>query len=358
VSAEEAGPSASSCFWELNRRCEFDCLHCRADAGPAGDGGLPLQQVLEIADQIVALGVQRVTLTGGEPMSYPGWDRVSRRLADGGARVVLFTSGVELDVPAVEHALSCGVSEFAVSLDGPRAIHNALRPPAAGRPRSAFDAVYAALEALSDRGATTWVVTQVNRENVEHLDGIHQILRDLGVRLWKVHLCQATGRARLSSSELVCDPSDLEHIVGTLMGVAREGSIVAPLTCSIGYLTEEELMLRGRGGARPPVWAGCNAGLRTFAITSRGAVKGCVVLPDEFANGDLSERSLETIWCDESSFPYSRGWKPSMLAGACALCGLSERCRAGCPAVAYGATGSIGANPYCLRLVRSGARAR
>ncbi len=27
-------------------------------------------------------------------------------------------------------------------------------------------------------------------------------------------------------------------------------------------------------------------------------------------------------------------------------------CRAGCPAVAYGASGSIGLNPYCLRLVR------
>lgn len=340
-----------NCFWELNRRCEFLCLHCRAESSPAGDEGLPLEAALEIADQVVALGVPHMTLTGGEPMLYPGWDRIARRLADGGVRVRLFTSGVALDTSAISQALANGVAEFAIPLDGPREIHDALRPPAVADVGSGFDAACSAIHALIGFGVPTWVVTQVNGKNVEHLEATYELLLELEVKRWTVHLCQATGRARAARAELLLDPIDLEAIVGVLMRTAREGQITAPLTCSIGYLTEEDLMLRGRGGRRP-LWKGCGAGLGTFGITSRGDVKGCAILPDEFVTGSLTERSLQDLWQDEASFPYTRQWTPAMLAGDCARCGLAERCRGGCPAVAYGATGAFGANPYCLRLVR------
>ena len=88
-----------------------------------------------------------------------------------------------------------------------------------------------------------------------------------------------------------------------------------------------------------------------MALTSWGGVLGCTALPDEFVTATVRDRPLKEIWADDRCFPYSRGFDESLLAGLCARCALARVCRAGCPAVAYGATGAIGANPYCLRLV-------
>jgi radical SAM protein with 4Fe4S-binding SPASM domain len=196
------------------------------------------------------------------------------------------------------------------------------------------------------------VVTQVGRLNLEGLDETYQLLCQLGADRWLVHLCQAAGRARHHRRQLICTPSSLEFIVSLLLRVAREGRIIAPLTCSIGYLSAEEPLLRGRGGNRRPIWRGCGAGVQTLASTSRGGIKGCTTLPDEFVSSSLDQRTLAEIWADDEVFPYTRAWSRELLTGPCARCGLGERCRGGCPSVAYGATGSIGSNPYCLRLVR------
>jgi radical SAM protein with 4Fe4S-binding SPASM domain len=197
-------------------------------------------------------------------------------------------------------------------------------------------------------------VTQVNRENVGHLDQVYELLLELGVRRWTVHLCQATGRAHAARGELLCEPADLERVAQVLVRAARERAIAAPLSCSIGYLTAEELLRSGPGDARPAPWSGCSAGLTTLAVTSRGGVKGCTTLPDEFVTGSLADRPLAEIWRDDSAFPYTRARSRGEveLSGPCARCDVGGRCRAGCLAVGYGATGAIGANPFCLRLVR------
>jgi radical SAM protein with 4Fe4S-binding SPASM domain len=306
-----------------------------------------------VADQLVALRIPTVVLTGGEPMLSPGWERIARRLADGGVRVRLFTSGYAFDAEALRAALDAGVSQFAVSLDGPKPVHDDLRPVADAGGRSSFDEAVSAIERIVAAGADLRVVTQVNRVNVGTLDAIYESLRDRGVRRWQVQLCQMAGRARDDRDELAADPRELETIVRVLLRAARERKVLAPLHCTVGYMTREEPVLRGREVSRRAAWRGCRAGKRTLAITADGGVKGCTSLPDEFVTASVRERPLADIWADDRCFPYTRTWSGDALGGACAKCPFGTVCRAGCPAVAYGATGSIGVNPYCLRLVRA-----
>ena len=339
------------CFWELTRACRYRCLHCRAAAGRAVEGELTIDEAHGVADQLVALGVRLVVLTGGEPTLHPGWKGIARRLADGGVRVRLFSSG-DLGARALKAALNAGVTEIALSLDGPRDIHDRLRPVHGLFGGSSYQRTITAIELLVDRGLAPRVVTTASRVNIPHLDTIHATVRELGVERWQINLCQATGRAREHLKELMPDPEDLESIVAVLLRVARERKILAPMHCSIGYMTEEEPVLRRPRSEHNPVWNGTPAGLRTMAITAAGGVLGCTSLPDEFATASVRQRPLAEIWRDDGCFPYSRGWTDQVLAGECARCPLAHLCRAGCPAVAYGATGSIGSNPYCLRRVR------
>ena len=345
-----AGPR--TCFWELTRRCALACLHCRSFSGARGRAELAPDEQLGVADQLVALRTRTVVLTGGEPTLCPGWELVARRLADGGVRVRLFTSGYAFDAAALRAALDAGVSQFAVSLDGPRPIHDDLRPAADAGGPSSFDEAVSAIERIAAAGGDLRVVTQVNRVNAGHLDAIYDLLLDRGVRRWQVQLCQMAGRARDDRDGLAADPRDLEAVLRVLLRAARERKVLAPLHCTVGYMTREEPVLRGREVSRRAAWRGCRAGRRTLAVTADGGVKGCTSLPDEFVSASVRERPLAAIWADERCFPYARAWSREILGGSCATCPFGTACRAGCPAVAYGATGSIGANPYCLRLVR------
>jgi radical SAM protein with 4Fe4S-binding SPASM domain len=342
----------NTCFWELTRRCRLRCLHCRSQSGDADDQELDLPESLAIADQLVALKTRRVVLTGGEPVLYPGWDEIAKRLSTGGVRVRLFSSGYSFDAKTLGLAADAGVSEYALSLDGPRLQHDRIRPAATESGESSFAHAIAAIKLIVNSGANLRVVTQVNRINIDCLEDVYEFLTQLGVKRWQLHLCQMTGRAGDHRHELMCDPADLEKIIDVSLRAAKEKKMLVPMHCSVGYMTREEPILRGRGAKARPVWTGCRAGLRTIAITPTGGIKGCTTLPDEFITASLTNRSLDDIWSDDDCFPYTRNWSRDMLGGLCVDCAFAMTCRAGCPAVAYSATGSIGANPYCLRLVR------
>ena len=341
------------CFWELTRACDHACVHCRVAAGRPLRDELDVDEALAVADQLVDLGVRLVVLTGGEPTALRGWDRIARRLADGGCRVRLFSGGPALDADTVQRAVDAGIKGFATSLDGPQHVHDRLRPTRGVMGGSSYRKTVGAIERLLGAGHPLRVVTVASAATIPYLDDTYFLLRNLDVTRWQINLCQNAGRAREAVADLMPAPQDLQRIVDVLVRAAREGIVTSPMHCSVGYMTAEEPVLRRPLSTQNLVWRGTPAGLRTLAITANGGVLGCTALPDEFVTASVRDRSLSDIWSDDACFPYSRGFDASLLAGQCARCKLAMACRAGCPAVAYGATGAMGANPYCLRLVRS-----
>ena len=341
-----------SCFWELTRRCQMNCLHCRADSNRDDQNELDISENLKIADQLISAGTSFVTLTGGEPTLYPGWEQIAKRLSDGGIKVRLFTNGIGFDRDILQKAGEAGVSRFSISLDGPKSIHDQLRPPMEKSFESSYDQAIHAIESMVRSNHHCRIVTQVNAVNIGYLDEIYDILSGLGVKFWQVHLCQMTGRARDFRDELVFDPENLEAVIQTLLRVAKDGKITAPLHCTLGYMTWEEPVLRGRGLKGKIIWQGCAAGKNTLAITPNGSVKGCTILQDEFVTDSLQKTPLHEIWANDKNFQYTRNWTDQSLGGGCLHCSFSGICRSGCPAVAYSYTGSVGTNPYCLKIIR------
>jgi len=321
-------------FWALTNACDHACRHCRSDSGLPDPHELAPVARRALAHEIVALGPREVVLTGGDPLAAPDWRPLVQILADGPRIRVHATPAVD-----PEELVALGVSVLTLSLDGPAAVHDALRPW--GR-RSSHAATVRALDDARSAGLPTRVVTTVSRPNLAHLEAIYETVRDHGVARWQVQLLQLHGRARADPS-LHLPLNAAEAVLRVLRRAAREGSVEAPMHCTVGYLVPEELVLRSRP------WQGNRAGLGGLAISATGAVSGCPCLPPSFAVGRVPARSLSEIWQDDACFPYSRAWDPAVLAGDCKPCRHASRCRAGCPGLAYGLTGTIGANPACLR---------
>jgi radical SAM protein with 4Fe4S-binding SPASM domain len=340
------------CLWEITRRCNLRCVHCENHGGEPSPRELTDGEILATAEGLRRLGGETIDVTGGEPLLRPGWDGLCARLAARGFKLALITNGTLFTPRAREQARAAGIRAIGLSLDGLQATHDGIRAPG-GALRSPFRLAVAGLEQALPHFPTT-VITQVNKRNLPELPRLHAFLRDLGVTRWQLQQCVPVGRVRELAEPFVLDPGDLRTLATFIVERNDDGGPPRLETSdNIGYYTRLEPRLRngGQGG----FWTGCQAGIRSLAITYDGRVRGCSALPPEFDAGDVHTEDIEDIWRDAERFAYTTRFDPRRLTGPCARCPVGALCRAGCPTMAYWTTGTIYENPYCLHALARGA---
>ena len=77
-------------LWEITSACNLRCDFCLVEIKRKQ---VSLERALQIADELVARRVDKVLLSGGEPLVFKGVDQVIRRLSEGGVLVKLLTNG-------------------------------------------------------------------------------------------------------------------------------------------------------------------------------------------------------------------------------------------------------------------------
>lgn len=353
----QLGFRPEACVWELTLRCNLRCLHCGSSAGKARRDELTTDELLATADQLVALGNRRTTLSGGEPLLRREWPDVARRLAGGGVTVNMISNGLAFDDREVERALEVGLANVGFSIDGDEARHNHVR----GRP-DAFSRVMDAVERCREANLPVSVATHINRSNMGLLDQMAATFRDAGAYAWQVQLGFDHGNLS-HHPELLLEPADLRDVVPAIARLKQEydGLMRIDPADDIGYFTAEEPVLRPGGDDEPEFFIGCPAGLRAIGVEADGNVKGCLSLRSpHFVEGNLRESSLEEIWTREGAFAYTRGFTPEQLGGFCRTCQYNAYCRGGCTWNGYlhGRESGLFDNRYCLYRARSTDRAR
>jgi len=337
--------------WELTLACNLRCLHCGSHAGERRDGELSHDECLSIADQLAALGCQRMTLGGGEPTMHPRWDAIGRRLTDRGVRVNLISNGWRWTDEHVRRAQDAGLNNVSFSLDGLEPAHDTIRR------EGSFARVVGAIERSRRAGIPVSVVTHINRLNYLDLPELRAFLGELGVFAWQLQLGIPSGEMGQHRDDLIVAPRDLLWLVPLIAGLRLDRS-APPEVCpsdNVGYFGRCEKALRDPPeGSRIPFWIGCRAGCEVIGIESNGNVKGCLSLPsarhgqDRFLEGNLRERPLAAIWGREGAFAFNRDFREELLGGFCAVCRYRDICRGGCAWTAYSHTRDRFDNPYCF----------
>ena len=82
--------------------CPLRCVYC--DSEYAFQGGT-LRLIDDLVDEVVAIGVKRVCVTGGEPLAQPNCWPLLKALCDSGVEVSLETSGA-MDIRGVDPRVS------------------------------------------------------------------------------------------------------------------------------------------------------------------------------------------------------------------------------------------------------------
>jgi MoaA/NifB/PqqE/SkfB family radical SAM enzyme len=115
----------------INDLCNLNCVHCWSNSGPEGKHELSDIDIIRFASILKPLGLQRISLSGGEPVLHSNIFEIVKNLINAQLLVILTTNGT---VPKYISKLLSQLSknqlkylEIRVSIDGPEIICNKLR---------------------------------------------------------------------------------------------------------------------------------------------------------------------------------------------------------------------------------------
>lgn len=333
------------CSWDITDRCPLNCAHCCAKKDAVGPE-LTHSEALSLAQQLVALRVRYVSLTGGEPLVREDWPDIVAALAGGGVYVSLTTSGWTLDETAAIQMRRSGLQLAALSVDGPRDIHDQIRRP------GSYDRFVRALECLQSVDMPVTVITTVLSRNLDRLPQLRDELVGLGVDAWQLQLGVPVGNLK-QRPEAVLDPRQMGRLIDFCYETAQSYPIRVFPADGIGYYTQKDALVRKHAmrSAALPVWRGCIGGKRLAHITSDGNILGismAVWNGDRGLESNIRQRSLEEIWNDDRVFADFRGCDCAKLEGFCQTCQYRDLCKGGCTMVRLSlGGGQYAENPYC-----------
>ena len=323
-------------------RCNCRCVMCdiwrareRAEVSPG--------EIAAWMEEWRRLGVERVVLSGGEPLMHSRIRELRAVLQGGGMAVTLLSTGLLLRRNAAELVRCC--DDVVVSLDGPPAVHDAIRrvPGAFARLADGVAAVKEADPSVRVSGRCT-----VQRANFRELRATVAAARAAGLDRVSFLAADVSSEAfnrpggwgEDRAGEVALEADDLPLL---LEEIGRLEAECADELAS-GFVSESAEKLRRRlhghfaallgGPPAPP--AHCNAPWVSTVIESDGTVRPCFFQPPL---GNLREAgSLDAVLNSEAARRWRAGLDTERDA-ICRRCVCSLSLRAGEAELAPGAAG-------------------
>jgi len=313
--------------WEITHKCNLRCVHCLSSSSEEGPDELTFEECKSIVDQLAKLKVFEINFGGGEPLLKDYFLPLLRYIHTKGIVTCISTNGTVLTDEAVKVFTGSRLVNVQVSLDGttPEANDSI-------RGQGTYRKIISGIGLLSGKGIPLSINTVVTAKNYTQLKQLKELAKSYQANL-RVSRFRPSGRARESWDALRLDAEQLKELSAWL---ANEPDI----------LTGDSFFSISQSGRREMGLDMCGACKMTACIDPGGSVYPCAFLQDlPFRGGNLREKTFKEIWDNAEPFLRLRNLEPS----ACRACPRLEKCRGGCPAVAYFLTKDLdSADPECM----------
>jgi len=294
--------------WNFTNRCNLKCKHCYQDSdhNRLADE-LTLAEKLDLVDQMGAMSMPMLAISGGEPTISQDLLPVVRRASGYGMHLSLATNGTALTPQLADDLADAGMRYVEISLDSvDPARHDAFRGVAGMWDRAVAGARLVAAHDRLRLGIAT-CVHQGNLHEVRELMDFAE--NDLGAESFAHFNFIPVGRGlKMVTGDLT--PAQRERLLAILNAKMQAGGMgvisTAPQlgrVCLAGALVGDDRVAcshaGGGSGAKARVVAkylgGCGAGRTYICIEPAGNVTPCVYLPHRVM-GNLWERPLREIF--------------------------------------------------------------
>ena len=327
--------------------CNLACTYCYQELFSPSTAGLISAEAIDAffayvdAHHLGGSLKPYVTLFGGEPLrDTPAHrDRIGRFLAGASARgmkIAAVTNGH--DLAALVPLLSTGtVKEVQVTLDGPRALHDARRPHKDGS--GTFDRIVAGVEALVAAGVPVNLRVVADKENMPHLPELAAFAAargwlDLPAGKFKTQIgrnYELFGCASRQDAGALFDRVELwAHYVELCEAHPVLRRFHAPRFHGLSHLA-------ATGELPPANFDACPATKTEWAFSPDGGVFGCTATVGH--PGHRLGTFFPEVSRDEAAVAKWSG-RSTLTIPACQGCSLAPVCGGGCGAVAWNRTGT------------------
>ncbi len=294
--------------------CDCRCMMCDIWKGGEDKAEMSLRQLDQYLNAATRLGVDRVMLSGGEPLEHSRFDQLCTRVKQGGLKLILFTNGIHLSLKAAMVAEQC--DQVIVSLDGTPPVHDRIRQRS-GCANQLAAGIKDLLDQRPDLPVTARTVVQ--KPNCDDLPGIVKYAKSLGVRGLSFLAADITSTAfnrpipwdEPKISQIALNHSDLAKLsrsIEILLGDCSpefQSGFVRNTPGQIWDIYRYYKALLGLGEL-PPVR--CNAPWQSAVLEADGTLRPCFLHPPY---GKIGEKNLVELISSPEAKRFRRQLKVS-----------------------------------------------
>ena len=332
--------------WEVTRRCNLSCSHCRASADnePPKDE-LSFDECRDFLTGLSEWAKPVIILTGGEPLLRDDVFDLAALGTSLGLRMVMATNGTLLTEEIARRMPESGIRRVSISLDGATPdSHDAFR-----KVKGAYQGSLDGIDLLKRFGVEFQINTTITKHNLEEIPSILTLAENLGAVAHHLFLLVPTGRGKDLADQSI-DALEYEKVLHWFYDQRERSPLHLKATCAPHYYR----ILRQRAKADgkkvtqethglDAVTRGCLGGLSFCFVSHVGEVQPCGYL--ELSAGNVRQKPFREIW--EHSELFERLRSPDEYTGKCRVCEYRNVC-GGCRARAYETTGDFMAEePLC-----------
>ncbi len=322
-----------SVTWNITSKCNFSCKHCYVPA--PGRGDLTTREGKKLLDELADFGVEKLYVSGGEPLLRKDLFVLLRYAVDAGLQVDTITNGWAVTEGAARSFKRSGVDHVSVSVDGIGETHDRFR----NKPGS-FERCVRATELLKQAGVKVYLSPTISRHNLGELPDLLSLAEDLGVN-FSVKLLVPIGRAEALGGYRLT-PGEVKRVYEFLIAKRDEfgdGPNIST-TCN-----PYSIFLAGRRRPKDSrrIRGGCTGGITLLCVSADGNLMPCSRL--QLVLGNVRKDSLKDVWYSSEVLATLRD--RDNLKGKCGACEYKNWC-GGCRAMALAQHGDyLAEDPNC-----------
>lgn len=273
----------------VTMKCDLACPHCLA-AKRKGYAELATRQWLTLISQFPGIGVEKVLLTGGEPLLRDDIVTIVEAISHVGIQADLNSNLQRMDLGLIRELKQAGLSEISVSLEGPEEVHDRMH----GRIGS-YARLIEAINWAAENNIPVDTSCCLTKDNYNHIVDLINIAGKLPVR-------------SLTFSRLL----PIGHGYGSRLTLTQEQLNACYDSIQREMVSGAPIPIRVTGLLGAPRQKDCERGTSLIAISPDGRLLGCVLTEDnpsiqdplktglrpalEYLRGDLSKHQFAQCW--------------------------------------------------------------
>ncbi len=295
--------------WFVNNICNLSCDHCGVSANDLSYDNLSIIDFANIIPELIKLGTEYVTLSGGEPFLRKDIIEIIELLHYSDFKVGIVTNGSKISKYS-KKLLKHGPDSVTVSIDGLRKNHDKIR----GK-KGSFEKALDSLEIFREVGVKLINVhTCIYPENLDELDELREIFFNKKIDQWVLRPIFLSGRADGKNQYSLSD-NQVKNLLIYAKNSVELGYDVS-IGGDLGYLGKLDSILSSKPYFDTTGWSG-------MVILPNGDIKAFneSYLPIE---GNILKDNIKDIWYDKfTSYRFQE------IPQECISCEYHGRCRCG-----------------------------